>query len=156
MTITAQKIYKILLILIIKLYYICKNQTIHKLYYILVIIDDFSDDPSCSRHNKSLHSLFTRGRHNSISTIASTQTITAVAQIIRINATFLCVYRLRNTKYLDCMLEDVSGTVPRNELLEMYNIATKEQYRFLYINLVSPKINDMYYIRFNQKLQISY
>ena len=155
MTITAQKIYKILLILIIKLYYICKNQNLHKLYYILVI-NDFSDDPSCSRHNKSLHSLFTRGRHNSISTIASTQTITAVAQIIRINATFLCVYRLRNTKYLDCMLEDVSGTVPRNELLEMYNIATKEPYRFLYINLVSPKINDMYYISFNQKLQISY
>ena len=115
-----------------------KNRNLHKLYSILIIIDDFSDDPSFSRHSKLLHSLFTRGRHNSISTIVSTQKITAVAQIIRVNATFLCVYRLRNTKDLDCMLEEVSGTVRRKELLEMYDLATAAPYSFLYINLVSP------------------
>ena len=132
-----------------------KNRNLHKLYSILIIIDDFSDDPSFSRHSKLLHSLFTRGRHNSISTIVSTQKFTAVAQIIRVNATFLCVYRLRNNKDLECFLDEVSGTVGRKELLEMYYLATKEPYSFLYINLVSPKIQDMFYINFNQKLQIS-
>ena len=132
-----------------------KYKKIHKLYSILIIIDDFSDDPHFSRHNKLLHSLFTRGRHNSISTIVSTQKFTAVAQIIRVNATFLCIYRLRNNKDLEAFLDEVAGTVGRKELLEMYYLATKEPYSFLYINLVSPKIQDMFYINFNQKLQIS-
>jgi hypothetical protein len=80
----------------------------------------------------------------------------AVAQIIIVNATFLCVYRLRNQKYLDSFLDEVSGTVGITELLEIYNLATKEPYSLLYINLVSPKINDMFCISFNQKHQISY
>jgi hypothetical protein len=125
------------------------------LFSILIIVDDFADDPSFSRHSKLLHSLFTRGRHSSISTIVSTQTNTSVGQIIRVNATFICVYRLRNQKYLDAFLDEVSGTVGRKELLELYNLATKEPYSFLYINLVSPKINDMFYINFNQKIQIA-
>ena len=132
-----------------------KKRELHKLYSILIVIDDFSDDPSFSRHSKLLHSLFTRGRHNSISTIVSTQKFTAVAQIIRVNATFLCVYRLRNNKDLECLLEEVSGTVGRKELLEMYHLATKEPYSFLYINLVSPTIENMFYINFNQRLKIS-
>jgi hypothetical protein len=132
-----------------------KNKNLHKLYSIMVVIDDFSDDPSFSRHSKLLHSLFTRGRHNSISTIVSTQKFTAVAQIIRVNATFLCVYRLRNNKDLEAFLDEVSGLLTRKELLEIYNLATTEPYSFLYINLVSPKINDMFYINFNQKIIIS-
>ena len=53
------------------------------------------------------------------------------------------------------MLDEVSGTVGRKELLEMYNLATRESCSFLYINLVSPTTHDMFYIKFNQKLQIS-
>ena len=86
---------------------------------VLVIVDDFADDPSFSRHSPLLHSLFTRDRHNSASTIISTQKITAVAPIIRVNATVLCVYRLRNTKDLETVLEELSALVPRKELIEM-------------------------------------
>jgi hypothetical protein len=42
-------------------------------------------------------------------------------------------------KYLDSCLDEVSGTVGRTELLELYNLATTEPYSLLYINLVSPK-----------------
>jgi hypothetical protein len=88
-----------------------------KLFSILVIVDDFADDPSFSRHSKLLHSLFTRGRHNSISTIVSTQKFTSVAPIIRVNATFLCVYRLRNQKDLDSLTEELAAMVGKKELL---------------------------------------
>ncbi len=44
-----------------------------KLYQILIIIDDFSDEPAFSRQSKLLHALYTRGRHYMISTITSTQ-----------------------------------------------------------------------------------
>ena len=65
----------------------------------------------------------------------------------------LCAYRLRNTEDLDCMREEVSGTVGRKEVLEMYNLATRETFGFLYHNLVSPKLRHMY-PNFNQQLQI--
>ena len=93
-----------------------KQQSLHKLYSIVISIDDLSDDPSFSLHNKLLHSLYTRGRHNNISTIASTQKFAAVGQIIKVNATVLCVYRLRNNKELAWLLDEVAGTVARKEL----------------------------------------
>ena len=121
---------------------------------IRVFIDDFSDDPSFSRHSQLLHSLYTRGRHTSISTRASTQKFAAVGQFIRVNATCLCVYRLRNNKDLECFLDEVAGTVGRKELLEMYNLASREPNRLLYINFVGPNFIATFQIKFNQKLQI--
>ncbi len=118
----------------------------------LVIVDDFADDPSFSRHSQFLHSLFTRGRHNSISTIVSTQKFTAVAPIILANATFLFVYRLRNAKDLETLLEELSAMLHRKELVEIYQLAMKEPYSFLYINLVAKTLNDMIYITFRTKV----
>ena len=131
-----------------------KKQKHSHLFSVLVIVDDFADDPTFSRHSKLLHSLFTRGRHNSISTIVSTQKFTAVAPIIRVNATFLCVYRLRNTKDLETFLEELSALVPRKELIEIYQVATKEPYSFLYINLVASRLNDTFFINFTQKIEL--
>ena len=65
------------------------------------------------------------------------------------------MYRLRNNKDLECLLDEASGTVGRKEVLELYQLATREPYSFLYINLVSPKHNDMFYINFTQQLQIT-
>ena len=62
---------------------------------VLVVIDDFADDPICTRQSKLLHSLFTRGRHNSISTIVSTQKFASIHPIVRVNAVALIVYRKR-------------------------------------------------------------
>jgi hypothetical protein len=130
-----------------------KKQKHSHFFSVLVIVNVFADDPSFSRHSKLLHSLFTRGRHNSISTIVSTQKCTAVAPIIRVNATFLCVYRLRTTKDLETFLEELSALVPRKELIEIYHLATKEPYSFLYINLVARKLNDTLFINFTQKIE---
>ena len=131
-----------------------KKRKLTKLFSICILIDDFSDDSNFSRHSKLLHSLFTRGRHNSISTLVSTQKFASIAQIVRINATFLIVYRLRNNKDLESFIEEVSGTIGKKELLQMYYLATKEDYSFLYCNLMN-KIKDMFYINFNQKLIVN-
>ena len=37
-----------------------------KMFQILIIVDDFADDPSFTRQSKLLHALYTRGRHNMI------------------------------------------------------------------------------------------
>ncbi len=64
-----------------------KTKGYTKIFQILIIVDDFADDPSFSRHSKLLHALFTRGRHSMISTIVSTQKYRAISNIIRVNAT---------------------------------------------------------------------
>ena len=130
-----------------------KKRKLTKLFSICILIDDFSDDSNFSRHSKLLHSLFTRGRHNSISTLVSTQKFASIAQIVRINATFLIVYRLRNNKDLESFLDEVSGSVGRKEVLQMYYSAAKEDYSLLQCNLMN-NIKDMFYIKFNQKLSI--
>ena len=66
-----------------------KQHNFSNIYQILIVIDDFADDPVFSRHSKLLHALFTRGRHSMISTIVSTQKYRAISNIIRVNATKL-------------------------------------------------------------------
>ena len=61
------------------------------IYHKLIVIDDFADDPSFTRHSKLLHSLYIRGRHTFISTITATQVFNALSPIIRKNITELYV-----------------------------------------------------------------
>jgi GTPase SAR1 family protein len=133
-----------------------KKQEYKKLYNILIVIDDFADNPSFTRHSKLLHSLYTRGRHLMISTITSTQVFNALSPIIRKSITQLYVYKLRNYKDLEAVLEELSALADKKVLLEMYQMATHEPYSFWYINLIAKKLSDMFYIRFNQRMLIEY
>ena len=110
-----------------------------KLFQILIIVDDFADSPEFSRKSTLLHALFTRGRHSGISTIVSTQKFTALHPIIRVNATELFVFRLRNYKDLETFLEEVSALIDKKTLMELYQLATAEAYSFLYVKLNEKK-----------------
>jgi ABC-type cobalamin/Fe3+-siderophores transport system ATPase subunit len=131
-----------------------KKKNIKKLYSILVVVDDFADSPEISRHSKILHGLYTRGRHNSISTITATQKFAAIANIIRVNATELYIYRLRNYRDLETFIEEVSAVVDKKTLMDIYNMATSEPYSFLYVNLRAKTKNDIFHIRFDKKIEI--
>ena len=132
-----------------------KSQNKNKMYQILIIVDDFADAPEFSRQSKILHALFTRGRHSFISTITATQKFIALHPIIRVNATSLYVYRLRNYKDLETFLEEVSAVADKKTILELYQMATSEAYSFLYVNLIAKNKNDMFFIRYDHKLMIS-
>jgi len=43
-----------------------------KIYQILIVVDDFADDVSFTRHSTLLHQLYIRGRHQMVSTITAT------------------------------------------------------------------------------------
>ena len=70
-----------------------KKHKYKTLYQILIVIDDFADDPIFTRKSTLLHQLYVRGRHNSISTITSAQKYNVIAPIVRINATQLYVFK---------------------------------------------------------------
>ena len=131
-----------------------KKENHKKLYQILIVIDDFADSVEFSRHSKLLHSLFTRGRHSQISTIVATQKFTALHPIIRVNASELFVFRLRNYQDLECFINEVSALIDKKSLLEMYNLATNEPYSFLYCKLTSKDRNKTFMIKFQQYLMI--
>jgi hypothetical protein len=131
-----------------------KKQDHNKIYQILIIVDDFADEANFTRHSKLLHGLFTRGRHSFISSIVATQKFRAINNIIRVNATDLVVFRLRNQGELDALIEEVSAVADKKTLLEMYHIATDEPYSFLYVKLTSKDPNKMFMIKFSKYMQI--
>ena len=131
-----------------------KNQGKKKLFQILIVIDDIADDESFSKRSKLLNQLYIRGRHNMISTITSTQKFRAIGNIIRINITELYVFRLRNQHDLEAFIEEVSALADKKTLLDIYNLATKEDYSFLYVKLNSKSKNDMFFIKFNQRIEL--
>ncbi len=131
-----------------------KTKGYTKIFQILIIVDDFADDPSFSRHSKLLHALFTRGRHSMISTIVSTQKYRAISNIIRVNATNLYVFRLRNGGDLEALIDELNALTDKKTLLQLYNMATAEPYSFLFIELNAKKLKDMFYVRYEKKLEI--
>jgi len=131
-----------------------KKEGKKKMFQVLIIIDDFADNPQFSRNSKILHALYTRGRHSFISTITATQVLVALSPIIRKNATEIYVYKLRNYKDLETLLEELSALAPKKTLLDMYHMAVDEPYSFWYINLMSKDKNKMFYIRFEKRMTI--
>ena len=83
-------------------------------FQILITIDDFADDPSFTRQSKMLHSLYVRGHHHMINTITTTQKFNAIHPIIKVNATELNVYRLRNMKDFVTFIDKVSAVWTRS------------------------------------------
>jgi hypothetical protein len=131
-----------------------KKHKYKTLFQILIVIDDFADDPSFTRHSKLLHQLYVRGRHNSISTITSTQKYNVIAPIVRVNATQLYVFRLRNYKDLEAIVEELSAVTDKKTLLDIYHTATAEPFSFLFVNLMSHDKNKMFHIKFEKTISI--
>ena len=73
---------------------------------------------------------------------------------MRVNATELYIYRLRNYKDLECFLDEVSAVATKKDLLQLYQMAVKAPYSFLYVNLRAKTLNEMFLINFDQRLLI--
>ena len=131
-----------------------KEKKEKKLYNILVILDDIADAPEIARHNKLLQSLYVRGRHAGISVITASQKALILHPVIRVNATQLFIFRLRNRKELDSIVEELSALADAKTILEIYHTATAEDFNFLYVDLMKKNINEMFYKNFSYKITV--
>ena len=77
-----------------------------------------------------------------ISTLTATQKFNAIHPIIRVNATELYVYRLRNMRDLETFIDEVTAVLDKKTLLELYHMATSEPYSFLYVKLTTKDKNE--------------
>ena len=131
-----------------------KEQKQKKLYNILIILDDIADSPEIARHNKLLQSLYVRGRHAGISVVTASQKSFILHPVIRVNATQLFIFRLRNQKELDNIVDELSALADRKTILEIYHMATSEDFNFLYVDLMKKNINEMFMINFTHKIEV--
>ena len=99
---------------------------------VLVLIDDFADQGDKVMHSSTqiLTSLFVRGRHLGCACWLLTQKLRVDALICRTNFCWMLIWRLRNSKGLITILEELDTLVDRQLLNEMYRIATSENTRF--------------------------
>ena len=95
-----------------------KKAKMKSLYGILIVVDDFADDPRIMHSNSGagsggsmLNTLFIRGRHMMISTLVSSQKLRLVSPTIRVNLQFMLVWRLRNQTELQSLLEEISRSI---------------------------------------------
>jgi hypothetical protein len=130
-----------------------EQQDLKKLWSILIVIDDFADNPQFSRQERLVHECFTRGRHAKISTIVATQKYKALANIIRVNATALIVFRCRSMLELQAIIEENSAVLSKDELLRLYHEATAEPSSFLYIDGTAKTVDKMFWLRFERPLR---
>ncbi len=123
---------------------------------VLTIIDDFADRQDIM-HSASniLTTLFIRGRHFGSSCWLSSQKLTAISTVARVNFRFMLVWRLRNAKEIQALMEELSAIYPIKVLREMYETAiSDESHSFWYINLVAKAKEDMFYVRFEEKMVV--
>ena len=99
----------------------------------MVLVDDFADAGEKVMHSSTniLTSLFVRGRHLGCACWLLTQKLRVVSLICRTNFCWMLIWRLRNSKELLSILEEMDALVDRKLLNEMYNMATSEKTFFL-------------------------
>ena len=131
-----------------------KKRGLRTIYGICVVVDDFADDRAVLHAvgKNAINTLFVRGRHMMCSCILGSQKLRALSTMIRVNAQFYLCYRLRNNKELGQLLEEISAVYPIKQLRQMYELAMAEPYSFWYILLTAKKREDMFYLRFEQKV----
>ena len=129
-----------------------KQKKVRSLLNILIVVDDFADNPAFSRRDALLHSLFTRGRHAFISTICATQKFRALSNIIWVNATALIIFRLRSEQEMLAIVEEISAVYPKDVVISLIRHATEQPYSFLYVDLAAKKPDQMFWLRFEKRL----
>lgn len=123
---------------------------------ILITLDDWADQPQVLHSSSNtLATLYVRARHFGATVWVSSQKLTAIATVARVNTRFYCVWRLRSAKEIQALLEELSAIYPVKVLREIYETAVSdEDHSFLFINLVARQKEQMFHLRFEHGLAV--
>ncbi len=123
---------------------------------ILTVIEDFADRSDIMHSASSiLTTLFIRGGHSGSSCWLSSRKLTAISTGARVNFRFVLCWRLRNATEIQTLMEELSAIYPVKTLHEMCEAAIgAEPHSFWYVNLVAKAKDDVFFIRFENKLQM--
>ena len=83
------------------------------------------------------------------------KTKNVVNPIVRAQATALFIFRQKAFLELQAFLEENSATVGRDVLEKVYRLATSQPFQFLYVNLKTTDLSEMFFIGFQQRIRVS-
>jgi hypothetical protein len=131
-----------------------KEKKLKKLFNVLMVVDDFADDPSVhAGATQLLHSLFTRGRHalhldDRRDAEVPGASRRSSASTPRRSSSFgsgpsrSCWPSSRRSR----------RSSPRTPSSALIRKATEEQYSFLYVDLAARRPDQMFWLRFQSRL----
>ena len=94
-----------------------------------------------------------RSRHFGVSCWCDSQALKLLSPSVRLNLAGMAIFRLRSMHDLSSFLDEYSVLGVDNKMfLEIYRAATKEQYSFLYVNMLARDIEQMFFKRFEARL----
>ncbi len=100
----------------------------------LLILDDIiSKEFGKSAGSNAINSLSTRFRHYEMSLMIFVQSARAVSNMIRSNATNICIFRQQSNLEWQKLVEEYSDLAPRN-FETYYKISQQDPFGFLYID----------------------
>ena len=102
---------------------------------VCIVCDDLADNKSAVKGNELLNAIFLRGRHMGVSCILMTQRLRLLDVSLRVNSNALFVFRLRNYKDLEAILEEFSAMLNKKQLQEVYEHCTVDRFSFMYMSL---------------------
>ena len=72
---------------------------------------------------------------------------------MKLNLAGMAIFRLRSMHDLSSFLDEYSALgIDKKTLLEMYKVATRDQFSFLYVNMLARSTDEMFFKRFEAKL----
>ena len=119
---------------------------------ILLIADDVADNPQAVRRSNFVGA-FVKYRHAQTSTVILTQKWKLLHPAIRINATAVCCFRLRDQDELETFIKGISAHLGYKTTKEVYKSCIDDgPYSFLYVDLLAnpPK----FYCRFETRVLV--
>lgn len=116
------------------------NQPKYLANRILVVFDDLVGSGLFSGSRGSyFKGINTRHRHYSASFLMVSQGYKEVPKTIRTNWSCLIVFEIGNEKEVEVIYEEYPMGLRREDWMEVYNYATKDDHSFLYLNIQAPK-----------------
>ena len=129
-----------------------KQNNIKKLFQICIILDDMGENKEFMRNSRLLETLYVRGRHFACTTFTSVQSYKMLNPVLRKNCTDMYIFRLRNQQDLDNILDELAAVYDKQTIYDIYKLATTDAHSFLYVNLMSTKAEDMFYLSLQKKI----
>lgn len=121
----------------------------------LIVFDDLVGSPlfGNQQHN-AFRRLNATQRHYSISTLMCTQQYKAIPKLVRVNATVLIVFEVTNQSELECIYEEASCGLTKDEWLAVYQQAISKPFGFMVLNWQKPK-GERVWIGFDQMVPVA-
>ena len=120
-----------------------------------MFFDDMASETELHDSRGLIAEIFLRHRHNFIQAVVSTQKWRSISTATRAQCCWICIFGLRSAEEKKAVLQEISAVYPYKKIEEFYEAATNERFSFMYVNLLAPTKEDMFFKTFAYRMRSS-